>query len=126
MPTDKYRTSISLDADLYAKLENYRYSNRFKNQTQAIISLIELGLNTLDASAPIIKPSQMFSTVTQKVAKDYDSLDSHGKRLVQVVVKEEKKRIAAQTEQDGDESAELDLQQEAEDGSSASTGRNAG
>ena len=126
MPTDKPRLTFTADEETFKRIDDYRYKYRLKNQTQAIISLIELGLNSLDPNAPISKPSETIPAGIKKIAKDYDSLDSHGKRLVQIVVKEEKKRIAAQTEQGGGESAELDLQEEAEDGLSTSSEQNAG
>ena len=47
MPTDKPRFSITLDEELSARLDEYKFSHRIKNQTQAVVSLIEKGLESL-------------------------------------------------------------------------------
>ena len=47
MPTDKPRFTITVDDDLYNQITEYRFSNRMKNQTQAVLSLIDKGLAVL-------------------------------------------------------------------------------
>lgn len=48
MPTDKPRVTFTISEDKLAELEEYRYSNKIKNQTQAILSLIDKGLSALE------------------------------------------------------------------------------
>ena len=49
MPTDKPRFSITLEEELVEKINNYKFSHRMKNQTQAVVSLIEKGFESLYA-----------------------------------------------------------------------------
>jgi len=71
------------------ELETYRFDNKFKNQTQAILSLIEKGLESFESD----KPSLRYSREAEKLAKDYDALDSHGKKLIRIVADEELDRM---------------------------------
>lgn len=56
MPTNNPRVSFALSVDLLKQIDEFRYSNRIKNQTQAIITLINLGLESLNA-APGLPPA---------------------------------------------------------------------
>ena len=47
MPTDKPRFTITMDEDLYRKVENFKFQYRYKNQTQAVLALIDLGIESL-------------------------------------------------------------------------------
>lgn len=47
MPTVKPRFTITMDETLFQQIEEYRFKHRYKNQTQAVISLIEQGLDDL-------------------------------------------------------------------------------
>lgn len=49
MPTDKPRITFALDTDTLAAIDDYKFKHRAKNQSQAIISLIERGLASLEA-----------------------------------------------------------------------------
>lgn len=48
MPTDKPRVTFAISEEKLAELEAYRYENKMKNQTQAILSLIDKGLSALE------------------------------------------------------------------------------
>ena len=45
MPTDKPRITFALDEGMLKSIDNYKYKHRIKNQSQAIIALIEKGLD---------------------------------------------------------------------------------
>lgn len=47
MPTDKPRITITMTEDQFRKVEEYRFGNKMKNQTQAILSLIAMGFAEL-------------------------------------------------------------------------------
>lgn len=47
MPTDKPRFTITVDPALMQEIEDYRYNHRIKNQTQAVISLMQRGLQEI-------------------------------------------------------------------------------
>lgn len=45
MPTEKPRVTITVTEEQLCEIEKYRYGKRMKNQTQAILSLIRMGLD---------------------------------------------------------------------------------
>lgn len=57
MPTDKPRFSITLEEELVERINNYKFSHRMKNQTQAVVSLIEKGFESLHADHHKIEKS---------------------------------------------------------------------
>lgn len=93
MPTDKPRVTFTVNKDTLDKIDEFRFSNKSKNQTQAILSLIEKGLSDLE---PERKKAPSISDEARKAAKDYDSLDHHGKRVVRLVLDEELRRMDEQ------------------------------
>lgn len=48
MPTDKPRFTITVDDELFKRLEDYRFENRCLNRTQTIIKLIRQSLDEYD------------------------------------------------------------------------------
>ena len=50
MPTEKPRFSITMDEDMFEKIDDYRFDNRFENRTQATLELIRLGLDAVEKS----------------------------------------------------------------------------
>lgn len=57
MPTDKPRITFTLDEDTLAAIDDYKFKHRIKNQSQAILTLIEKGMCSLAADQPQIKNS---------------------------------------------------------------------
>ena len=49
MPTEKPRVTITMSEEQLAQIEDYKFGNKMKNQTQAILSLIEKGMDALAA-----------------------------------------------------------------------------
>lgn len=49
MPTEKPRITITMSEEQLGQIEDYKFGNKMKNQTQAILSLIEKGMESLDA-----------------------------------------------------------------------------
>lgn len=47
MPTEKPRFTITVDQKLDEAIEDYKYRTRAKNKTQAVIELMELGMESL-------------------------------------------------------------------------------
>lgn len=47
MPTNNPRTSITIPQEMMDRIDDYRFENKIKSQTKAIINLIELGLQSL-------------------------------------------------------------------------------
>lgn len=48
MPTDKPRVTITMPEDQLVKIQNFQHDNKMKNQTQAILHLIEIGFQELE------------------------------------------------------------------------------
>lgn len=69
MPTEKPRITITMSSEQLARIDDYRFGNKIRNQTQAILSLIELGLSDLDGTK-ITAPS--LSDEAVKVGAAYD------------------------------------------------------
>ena len=91
MPTIKPRVTITMDSEQFDKIEEYRFNHRCKNQTQAILSLIEAGFAELELSHK--KPEkEIISPKEIEMAKKYRALDAHGKRIVDMVLDEEYSR----------------------------------
>lgn len=49
MPTEKPRVTITMSEEQRERIETYQFDNKLKNQTQAILSLIEKGMAALAA-----------------------------------------------------------------------------
>lgn len=47
MPTEKPRVIVTLPGDLFDRVENFRYDNRYPNRSEAVLALIEAGLNAM-------------------------------------------------------------------------------
>lgn len=89
MPTEKPRVTFTLDKETLQKIDEYRFSSKSKNQSQAILSLIEKGLSELE---PELRTTPLYSSEVMQVAQDYDSLDHWGKQVVRSVIDDEKER----------------------------------
>ena len=47
MATDKPRYTVSVDNDLFQKIEDFRFERRFQTRSEATVELIRLGLKAL-------------------------------------------------------------------------------
>lgn len=76
MPTAKPRLTITLDESLMTAVENFQFSNRCRNQTQAIITLIEAGLaasgRSIERPQPLSKTARRIAFIYDKELGDYD------------------------------------------------------
>lgn len=48
MATDKNRYTVSVDDDVFEKIEDFRFGKRFGTRSQATVELIKLGLAALE------------------------------------------------------------------------------
>lgn len=84
MPTDKPRFTITVDPALMQEIEDYRYNHRIKNQTQAVISLMQRGLQEImetEFSQPQ-QPVEQYSADEQQLIDDYREFNDEGKEKV--------------------------------------------
>lgn len=88
MPTNKPRVTITMSDEQLERIEKYRFDHKFKNQTQAILSLIEDGFNFLSS-----KTDDPLKTGTEFPLKDlekkYSKLDARGKDIVDTILEKE-------------------------------------
>ena len=47
MATDKHRYTVSVDDELFQKIEDFRFDHRFQTRAEATTELIRLGLEEL-------------------------------------------------------------------------------
>lgn len=94
MPTEKPRVTITMSREELERIDNFRFENKMKNQTQAILSLIKSGLKELEAdTGPETKEAPAISDGAMQIAKDYDGLDRWGQQTVRSVVSHEMERF---------------------------------
>lgn len=48
MATDKPRYTVSVDNELFKKIEDFRFENRFQTRSEATVELIRLGLKQIE------------------------------------------------------------------------------
>lgn len=72
MPTEKPRVTFTVSKETLSKIDDYRFSSKAKNQSQAIISLLE---RALDDFAPENEKAPPVSGEAMEVAEAYDDAD---------------------------------------------------
>lgn len=48
MSTNRPRYTVSVDDDLFSKIEDFRFENRFQTRAEATVALIRLGLEVVE------------------------------------------------------------------------------
>lgn len=48
MSTDRARYTVSLDDEMFQKVEDFRFDNRYQTRSQATVELIRLGLEMVE------------------------------------------------------------------------------
>ena len=90
MPTEKPRVTITMSDEQYQRLEAFRYGSRMKNQTQAILSLLEAGLESVGQAQ-----RSRLSQEAMRLAADYDErLDAWGRKALRAAADVELARCA--------------------------------
>lgn len=51
MPTNKPRFMVTVSDELHQQIDNYRFENRCRSQTEAVIQLVERGLSVLQTDS---------------------------------------------------------------------------
>ena len=92
MPTDKPRITITIDEETMRSVKDYQFANRHDNQTQAILELIGIGLETLGRAPKRTTPN--LSKAAVQLARIYDNdLDDYGRSLLRTVAIHERERL---------------------------------
>ena len=72
MPTENPRVTITMSEEQLDEIRNYLHENKMKNQTQAILSLINKGFDALNST-----PSEVVSPSTKKApTKSVNALEN--------------------------------------------------
>ncbi len=58
MATDKPRYTVSVDDELFKKIEDFRFEHRFQTRSEATVELIRLGLEALHKEQEEAKKNQ--------------------------------------------------------------------
>lgn len=88
MPTIKPRVTITMTEEQLQKIEDLRFKKRFKNQTQAILALIDAGFETLKTKSTSAEDI-IAQNHDRQMTKKYHALDEHGKEMVDLVLSKE-------------------------------------
>ena len=84
LPTDKPRITITMTEEEFERIEAYRFETRQKNQTQAILSLVRLGLEDYNIENPP-DPEEPGEDVKEFISMVSQLTDEH-KRFLFVVL----------------------------------------
>lgn len=74
MPTTNPRITFTVSKETMKAIEDYKFSHRMKNQTQAILSLIDIGFKVLQDKEPI-KPAEKLSDEDRRVLNVYHAAE---------------------------------------------------
>lgn len=101
MATDKQRFSITVDDDLYKKIDDFRFERRIKSQSKAVNELMEMGFDALMGNEVSIKPS--FSSFEISIIERYNALDDHGREIIDFLLKKEYERCQLDSDSQNEE-----------------------
>ena len=74
MPTMNPRITFTVSEETMKAIEDYKFSHRMKNQTQAILSLIDIGFKVLEDKEPI-EPAEKLSDEDREVLDAYHAAE---------------------------------------------------
>ena len=74
MPTMNPRITFTVSEETMKAIDEYRFSHRLKNQTQAILSLIDIGFKVLQDKEPI-EPAEKLSDEDRQVLNAYHAAE---------------------------------------------------
>ena len=74
MPTMNPRITFTVSEETMKAIDDYKFSHRMKNQTQAILSLIDIGFKVLEDKEPI-EPAEKLSDEDRQVLDAYHAAE---------------------------------------------------
>ena len=75
MPTNKPRAMITFnDEELYKAVDEYRVTHRFRSQNEAVMDLINKGIEKLMGETPV-KPAEKLTDEDRRVLNAYHAAD---------------------------------------------------
>ena len=86
MSTKKPRFTITMDEELFERVETYRFEHRLRSQSQAVVSLVESGIaSLLDETKTSPGPAEPGEDVKEFISMVSQLTDEH-KRVLLVVI----------------------------------------
>ena len=82
MPTDKPRVTFTISKEKLAELESFQHENKIKNQTHAVLALIEKGLTGYDSEekkSPSTAEAASGDTLRSTLLHNFDQLNQEGR-----------------------------------------------
>lgn len=90
MATDKPRFSITLDAELYEKINDYQHAKKFATQTKAITDLIMRGAKArglvMDGDSANGTPEVALSDAERDMILAYRQADARARQMVSLAL----------------------------------------
>ena len=74
MPTMNPRITFTVSEETMKAIDEYRFSHRLRNQTQAILSLIDIGFKVLQDNEPV-EPAEKLTDEDRMVLNAYHAAD---------------------------------------------------
>lgn len=74
MPTMNPRITFTVSEETMKAIDEYRFSHRLRNQTQAILSLIDIGFKVLQGNEPI-EPAEKLTDEDRMVLNAYHAAE---------------------------------------------------
>lgn len=84
LPTEQPRVTITMSEEQLAAIRNYWHENKLKNQTQAILSLINKGFDALGIELPEPKTESAprIDPIGEELLSNFTQLNKHGQSVL--------------------------------------------
>lgn len=92
MPTKDPRFSFVVSPETVAAIDDFRFSQKFQTQSDALRFLLQRGLDACGAADAAHSPSDS----ALRLARSYDGLDVFGKKALEQTAERERERMEAQ------------------------------
>ena len=86
MPTEKPRFTLTIDEETYQAIQDYQFENRMKSQTQAVLSLIKIGMDKLSKTEKPAKEGEL-SEMDAEIIELLRSIPTESMQLASDLVK---------------------------------------
>jgi len=83
MPTSKPRVTFTLSEDELDCITDYQHGNKIKNQSQAILSLIRLGLNQVSIDSKTYRTMAEVAVSEMRLLQNYRELNEEGQEKLE-------------------------------------------
>ena len=75
MPTMNPRITFTVSDETMKSIDEYRFTHRMRNQTQAVLALIDLGFQALNGDTPVAAPAEKLTDDDRRFLDAYRAAD---------------------------------------------------